>query len=308
VEPTTFQALGALEVQDVEQWIASAPDVLGERLLVLSRQFAKFDKSKDRLDILALDEGGRLVVVELKREADSSHDLQAIRYAAYCASFGVDDVVDLFVEHRAKQRTKLTREAARKELAAHVAEGEIERLDEDLKPRIFLVSKSFRVEVTSTCLWLREQYGMDITCIQLVPYEIEGEVLLASSVLIPLPEAAEYTVQRDKKLQRAGARKVDWDVLRQVMSEIPAGYWMSYQDLAVASGGTTGAGMAVGQFLARVEDVPDTVHRVLRSDGTISPAWQGDIGGPAECQALLEHEGLKFDEAGRADPNRRWKP
>jgi alkylated DNA nucleotide flippase Atl1 len=308
VDPTSFQALGALELQHVEKWIATAPDVLGERLLVISKQFAKFDKAKDRLDILALDESGRLVVVELKREADASHDLQGIRYAAYCAGFGLEDVTDLYVEHRGKQGAPITREAAREELARHVIDGDVEQLDEDLKPRIILVSKSFRVEVTSTCLWLREQYEMEISCIQLVPYQVEGEILLASSVLIPLPEAAAYTVQRDRKLRKATSKKVNWDVLRQVMAAIPAGHWMSYQDLAVAAGGTPGAGMAVGQYLARSEDYPEGVHRVLRANGSISPAWEGVIGGPDDCRALLESEGLTFDDSGRADPARRWQP
>jgi alkylated DNA nucleotide flippase Atl1 len=81
---------------------------------------------------------------------------------------------------------------------------------------------------------------------------------------------------------------------------------MSYQDLAVAAGGSPGAGMAVGQYLAKTEGMPESVHRVLRSDGTISPGWVGEIGGPQECRALLESEGLVFDERGRADPSRRW--
>lgn len=274
-----------------------------------TRQFDKFDKTKDRSDILAIDESGRLVVVELKRDADSTHDLQALRYAAYCARFGVDDVLDLYIEHRKKSNEEVTRETARERLVAHVVEGDIEVLEEDLRPRIILVSRTFRVEVTSTCLWLREQYRMDVSCIQLMPYKVGDQVLLASSVLIPLPEAAAYTIQRDKKLERASTKKrLDWPVVRQVMAAIPTGCWMSYQDLAVASGGSAGAGMAVGGYLANTTDMPAGVHRVMRSDGTISPNWQGATGGPEECRARLETEGLKFDSRDRADPAKRWMP
>ncbi len=307
IDPTSYQQVGALETQHVEQWIASAPDVLGERLIVLSRQFDKFDKTKDRSDILALDEAGRLVVVELKREADNEHDLQALRYAAYCARFRAEDAIDLFTEHRKKIDEPLTADKARLVLEDHVIDGDLENLDEDLKPRIVLVSSSFRVEVTSTCLWLREQYEMDITCVQLIPYSVAGELLLASSVLIPLPEASEYTIQRDRKLQKAkSGKKLDWSVLRQVMETIPAGRWVSYQDLAVASGGSAKAGLAVGMYLAATTDMPEGVHRVLRSNGTISPGWQGTVGGPEECRQLLESEGLTFDDKGRADLSKRF--
>ncbi len=307
VQPTSYEPLGALEVQHVEQWIASAPDVLGERLLVLSRQFDKFDKTKNRSDILALDEAGCLVVVELKRAADPDHDLQALRYAGYCARFRVEDAIDLFVEHRKSIGQPLSADEARLALEDHVIEGALENLDEDLKPRIILVSSSFRVEVTSTCLWLREQYLMDITCIQLIPYVVAGELVLASSVLIPLPEASEYTVQRDRKLQKAKSGKgLDWSVARNVMASIPPGHWVSYQDLAVAAGGSPKAGMAVGMYLAATTDMPAGVHRVLRANGTISPGWKGSIGGPEECKQLLESEGLAFDDKGRADISKRF--
>jgi alkylated DNA nucleotide flippase Atl1 len=132
----------------------------------------------------------------------------------------------------------------------------------------------------------------------------------ARSSRIPLPEASEYMIKRDQKRQKAQAGpKVDWDKAMAVMAEIPAGHWMSYQDLAIAAGGTPRAGMAVGQYLANVVDLPpNSVHRVLRSDGTVSPAFEGEIGGPSDVMALLRSEGLKFDDKGRADPRNRWTP
>src|SRR5688572_14100026 len=87
VDPDSFTALGVLEVQHIEKWLAAVPEVLGEELLVITTQFAGFDKTKERSDILALDRAGRLVVIELKRDTSGSRqDLQALRYAAYCAT------------------------------------------------------------------------------------------------------------------------------------------------------------------------------------------------------------------------------
>ncbi len=166
------------------------------------------------------------------------------------------------------------------------------------------------MELTATVLWLRENYDLDISCVELVPYKLGSSLLLSSSVRIPLPEAADYTVKRDHKRQTSRpAKHIDFDRAKEIMAEIPPGYWMSYQQLAVAAGGSPAAGMAMGQYLAREVDLPpQCVHRVLRSDRTVSDQWEGEIGGPEEARALLENEGLSFDELGRADAGRRWVP
>lgn len=210
VNPESFGALGALEVQHLERWLVSAPEVLGEELVVITNQFAGFDKTRERSDILALDREGKLVVIELKRDSSGSRqDLQALRYAAYSATLGVDDLVDLYVAHQAKGGRALLPEEATAELEEHVTEGDLASISDDSRPRIILVAKSFQVEVTATCLWLREAYRVDVSCVQLVPYRVDERVLIASSVLIPLPEASEYTVKRERKRQQAQDDEVE---------------------------------------------------------------------------------------------------
>ena len=311
IAPESFADLGVLEVQHIEKWISARPDILGEKLLVITTQFDGFDKTKERSDILALDVAGHIVVIELKRDTSGSRqDLQALRYAAYCATLTLDDLLDLYVTHHSPAAATVSREQARAAFEAHVVTGGLEGVDEDTRPRIVLLAKSFTIEVTATVLWLIESYGMDITCVELVPYKVGEQLLLSSSVRIPLPEASEYTVKRDQKRQKAASEgKIDWGKAMAVMAEIPTGYWMSYQDLAVAAGGSPRAGMAMGQYLARHENLPPgCVHRVLRSDGRISEGFEGDIGGPEEVKALLESEGLTFDLVSRADSDRRWSP
>lgn len=161
------------------------PQVLGEDLLVITNQFAGFDKTRERSDTLALDRAGKLVVVELKRDSSGSRqDLQALRYAAYSATLAVDDLADLYTAHQAKAGRSMSNDEALAELEEHVSDGELELLGDDSRPRIVLVAKSFQVEVTATCLWLREAYGLEVSCVQLIPYRVDGRVLLASSVLI----------------------------------------------------------------------------------------------------------------------------
>jgi hypothetical protein len=48
-------------------------------------------------------------------------------------------------------------------------------------------------------LWLNRFEGMDIRCVRLVPYEIDGKVLLDIQQVLPLPEAADYQVRLRRK-------------------------------------------------------------------------------------------------------------
>jgi RecB family endonuclease NucS len=76
--------LDILERDDLEEWIIREPALLEEDLLIISSEYAMFEDTRDRLDILALDPDGKLVVAELKRDrADRTTDLQAIKYASF---------------------------------------------------------------------------------------------------------------------------------------------------------------------------------------------------------------------------------
>ena len=42
------------------------PEALGENLLIIQKEFDDFEDTRERLDLLALDKKGRLVVIENK--------------------------------------------------------------------------------------------------------------------------------------------------------------------------------------------------------------------------------------------------
>jgi len=310
IPAASFQELGILEVQHLERWISSVPDILGEPLLVITNEFAGFDRTRERSDILALDRRGNLVVIELKRDESGRQDLQALRYAAYSSTLTLDDLLEIYVDYQRRAGRTVDMETATADFEAH-AHGALlgETIDENTRPRIMLVARSFQDELVWTCLWLIESYEMDITCVQIVPYEVSGKRFLSSSVRIPLTGVEDYAIRRDAKRRRAQpVTQLDWQRVIEVVSAIRAGRWMSYADVAEAAGGSRRGAMAVGGFLANSPDIPPSVHRVLRDGGRVSPAWRGDIGGPDDCRALLESEGLTFDEKGRADPAKRYHP
>jgi len=201
IEPckeTNLKAHSLLERQDLEKWIENYPEMLGEELLLLTAEYDRFDKTSERLDLLALDKEGSLVIIELKRDDSGKYvDLQALKYAAYCSTLRLQDVVELYQKYLTQRDKQMSKEEARQNILDFIENDEFEEINE--KPRIILVSKEFRSEVTACVLWLRK-FGMDITCVKLSPYEVDdGHIALDSSILIPLPEAKEFMVQSEKK-------------------------------------------------------------------------------------------------------------
>jgi hypothetical protein len=169
--------------------------MLGEPLLIVTSEYARFDKSSRRLDVLALDKDGELVVVELKLDAAGSlADQQAIRYAAFCSTMTMEDVVRLYGEYHDVQQADVE--------TTILDFLELEELPElSDRPRIILAAGSVNdQELTACVLWLR-RFGLDISCVELTPYRLpEGEeVLLVPRTIIPLPETRAYQINVEKK-------------------------------------------------------------------------------------------------------------
>lgn len=57
LESASFDALDLTEAE-IEEWIVESPSILGEDLLVVASQYAKFDRKAECPDVLALDPGG----------------------------------------------------------------------------------------------------------------------------------------------------------------------------------------------------------------------------------------------------------
>ena len=190
VPKTSFSALSLKERFDIQEWIEGTPQILGEDLLIIGKELIL--PSGRRLDLLAIDKQGTLVVIELKRD-DSGSDVewQAIKYVSYCSSFSQDEIYKYFAEYLGTD----TDDAQVK--IEEFINSEPDELNE--KQRIILVSKEFHSEVISAVLWLRE-YEIDIECIRLTPHiDQNGTLFINPEVIIPLPEAKDYIQKKESK-------------------------------------------------------------------------------------------------------------
>lgn len=102
LSPVAFS--GRVDELTLERWIVENPDLVGEKLLVLGHQLAEFEEDKDRLDILALDRFGEIVLIELKVTEDFRvTDLQALAYAGAYAKRTSKDLAGTLERHMRKQ-------------------------------------------------------------------------------------------------------------------------------------------------------------------------------------------------------------
>jgi hypothetical protein len=193
-----FADLKLGERQHLQEWLANQPDALGEDLLIIQKEFDGFADTRERLDLLALDTDGQLVVIENKLD-DSGRDVawQALKYAAYVSSLTKAQIVDIYQQYLDRY------EGGGNAMQRLCAFMEVESLDEVvLNPgndqRLIFIAANFRKEVTSTVLWLRE-HRIDARCFKVTPYVFGEELFVDIQPVIPTPEAADFMIGMAEK-------------------------------------------------------------------------------------------------------------
>jgi len=204
VPPTSFAAQNMQERKDLQPLLRGHPQYIGPDLMIVTEEFGDLEGSSRRVDLLGLDKDGNLVVIELKRDDGGSHmELQAIRYAAMLSALDFEEVVAI---HEAFLK-KLGKDGAtgRQAITDHLGSN---TFISD-RPRIILVSPSFSREITTAVLWING-IGLDIRCVEVKLYSLQGGLYMDMGQVIPLPSATDYQFKiREKSdaIQRGAAQK-----------------------------------------------------------------------------------------------------
>lgn len=206
IKEKTFSELGFKERTHLQEWIAHNPSCLGEELLIIQKEFDGFDDTKERLDLLALDKFGNLIIIENKLD-DTGRDVtwQSLKYASYCASLTKKQIKEIFEQYLNKQGSQ---ESAEDNLVKFYDVMDYEELELNIgqSQRIIMVARNFRKEVTSTVLWLRN-YKVNVQCIKATPYKLDEQIFLDLDQIIPVKEAEDYIIKITEKAEEENSAK-----------------------------------------------------------------------------------------------------
>lgn len=194
ISKDTFSNLDISERKHLQEWLAYQPDALGEELLIIQKEFDGFNDTNERLDLLALDKDGNLVIIENKLD-DSGRDVvwQALKYASYCANLTKSQIVDIYQQYL--ERYQQVNSNAIKNIIEFLGAADLDEVKLNLgnSQRIILVAANFRKEVTSTAIWLLIQ-GINIQCFKVTPYLINEQILISIDQIVPMPEAKDLMI------------------------------------------------------------------------------------------------------------------
>ena len=205
-EQTSFEAAGVRERTDLQRLLKDRIDVVCPDVVVLSEGFRDWEDSRRELDLLAIDQNGNLVVIELKRTADAGHaELQAIRYAAMVSAMTFEKAVEVFGDHLRKSGPAANPTEELLQFLGWVEPDE-DSFAQDV--RIVLVAADFSRELTTSVMWLNER-NLDIRCVRMPPYRDGQRLFVDVQQILPLPEATDYMIRIREKAAKERQDRVE---------------------------------------------------------------------------------------------------
>ena len=193
LEEKRFSDLELEERKHLQEWLASTPDALGEEFLIIQKEFDGFEDTRERLDLLALDKKGQLVIIENKLD-DSGRDTvwQVIKYAAYCSSLNKAQIVSIYQKYLDMW---CGGGEADKKICEFLGEDALDEviLNAGNSQRVVLIAGHFRKEVTATVLWLLS-HNIRAQCYRVIPYNFRSDLFVDLQQIIPTPEAEDFMI------------------------------------------------------------------------------------------------------------------
>lgn len=212
VERRGLDELGLQERQHLQEWVLANPEIIGPGSIVITSEFDRWEAADgspvaDRLDVLALDPDGHLVVVELKRgAAPSTVHMQAINYAAMVSRLTPEDVAEMYSASRASSEEPITPDSALDLLTTqHLLSVEGIR-----HPRLMVIASDFPPSVTAAVVWLNEQ-NVDFSLTRFRAYQVNGQVVVTFTRLYPVPDVEEFTIGRRAEAVKKSQTGPPWD-------------------------------------------------------------------------------------------------
>lgn len=290
MQRTTFSRQDLQEREDLQSMLKTQIDIIAPDTLVVAEEFGEWEDSKRRIDLLGIDKAASLVVIELKRTEDGGHmELQAIRYASMISTLTFSKLVTIYERYLADNNIEAD---ATENLLEFLEWNEPNEEQFAQEVKIILASAEFSKELTTSVMWLND-FGLDIRCVRMHPYNSDGETLLDVQTVIPIPEVADYQVRiREKKQKEREARNSSRDFTKYDVSVGGNSYpaqskrWMMFHIIA-------GILRSGGQPDAVINAIPWMRNRLFQ-------VFDGELNDSEVYEAIMDgHSGGQVPRAKR---------
>lgn len=202
-----------------------------ETLLIVGQQTS--NAKRGRSDLIAVDGNGRIVLIEIKRDAEDiklrkePFEFQAIRYAASYAKIKtpeelVDKVFSPYIEKKEAEfdlKGLTPNEAATRKLKEFLnANKGINAFNR--KQRIILIASSFDDQTLSAVAWLVYN-NVDISCCTLSPIRINDHIFLQVEKVLPPPSLEDFYVDISEGKSPAQGKEPSTGIKRTNLPKMP---------------------------------------------------------------------------------------
>ena len=176
------------ERQHIEEWLRKNPEIMGEELLIIGHEYDDFENN-ERIDLLAIDKEGNLVVIEVKRDNSGiSVDFQALKYVSYMSRRTLKEIIEIYSKYIDDNSLQLD---PIQEIMEFLNVDDESLLNDMINntQRIIIIGKEFDKRVLSVCAWLYEN-GINVKCISIKPYKYNEEIFIDTNQIIQIGRAS----------------------------------------------------------------------------------------------------------------------
>lgn len=172
---TSLKEAGRTEPYDLEPWLASNPEIIGDDVIIIGRQVMT---KSGPIDLLGVDRSGNTVIIEIKRAGLPRESLaQAIDYASNVAGWTVERLSEICTDY--------SNQSLEEAFADSFPDTDLENLNVNNTQRIILIGFSIEASLERMIEWLSENYGVTVNAVILSYIKLKGgeELLTRTSVI-----------------------------------------------------------------------------------------------------------------------------
>jgi len=182
---------GRTEPYDLEPWLASNAEIIGNDILIIGRQVMT---KSGPIDLLGIDRSGNIVIIEIKRAELPRETLaQAIDYASDVAEWTVERLSEKCSDYKKKSLEEAFNDA--------FPDVDIENLNVNSTQRIVLVGFSMGASLERMVEWLSNAHGVHVNAVVLSYGKTKGGEELLTRTSVISEEMEEERRRKQKKFE-----------------------------------------------------------------------------------------------------------